>query len=111
MVGDPKAEHPCPASASLGQGAREFYIDESSNGERYFIDGNLVSQKEFTKRRHKECVHVGGKAQFYEFCQNCGLQFRAGQGAQGPGEQDGSWMEGYECGLREGRARLREEQR
>ena len=25
----------------------DFYIDESPNGERYFIDNTIVSQKEF----------------------------------------------------------------
>jgi hypothetical protein len=35
----------------------DFYIDESPNGARFFVNGTLVSQTEFMTRREKECRH------------------------------------------------------
>lgn len=48
----------------------DFYIDESPNGERYFIEADLVSQEEFIKRRVKECGHRWGN---HDRCIDCGL--------------------------------------
>jgi hypothetical protein len=51
---------------------KDFYIDESPNGARYYIDGDLVSQIEFNERRHKECSHRYNGYQ--KECMDCALE-------------------------------------
>lgn len=56
---------------------KDFYIDESPNGIRYFIDGTLVSRKDFEQRREKECSHRFAEnlcgREIVEICKDCAV--------------------------------------
>lgn len=51
---------------------KDFYIDEGSNGERYFIGAELVSQEVFIQRRDKECGHRWQEQRHKKICIDCG---------------------------------------
>jgi hypothetical protein len=67
-----------------------FYIDESPNGARYFVDADVVSMKEFEKRRKTECFHIWrpiNNRRKYDpvpardgECKDCGLRVVGGIG-------------------------------
>jgi hypothetical protein len=48
---------------------KDFYIDKSPDGMKYYVDAELVDFGVFNERREKECSHrwESGK------CKDCGL--------------------------------------
>lgn len=63
------AEFINPSVPLKSETTSQFYIDESPNGGRYFIDKNLVSQEEFMQRR-VNCPHEFSQG----ICKHCALK-------------------------------------
>jgi hypothetical protein len=64
--------HDSPAKAPQAR----FHIDDSPNGERFFISGDLVTREEFLRRRIVECQHrfTGVPS---DLCVDCGIKAQA----------------------------------
>jgi hypothetical protein len=48
---------------------KDFYIDKSPDGMKYYIDAELVPHSVFLERRSKECSHRWDAGR----CKDCGL--------------------------------------